>query len=189
MCEDEKPHHHFHKNNSAKRGYDSRCIPCKKVKRDEERQTDEYREWDAIRLALWVLNNPEKHALLVNRRRTKEDEQIASWTRNNPDELRAISAIYKQAKILREAYGFPFHVDHIVPLNSKFVSGLTCLSNMEPLSASANSSKGNYWWPYMQEDLNYDQIIKDSEAAIKRLKKPQNELGFSFDHQEKVIRH
>jgi len=174
VCKEEKPHHHFHKNNASKRGYDSRCIPCKKINRDAERQTQSYKEWDAVRKALWIINNPEKHALLVNRRRTKEDEQIASWTRNNPEELKAISAIYKEAKNLRDAYGFPFHVDHIVPLNSKFVSGFTCLSNMEPLSALANSSKGNHWWPDMQEDLNLDDIIRDSEDALERLKKSQN---------------
>ena len=171
ICNDEKPIHHFHKNNKSSRGYDSRCIPCKKVKRDLERQTDEYRQWDAVRLALWKLNNPEKYSLLLNRRRTKEDEQIASWTKDNPEELRAIAAIYKQAKTLREAYEFDFHVDHIVPLNSKFVCGFTCLSNMEPLSASANSSKGNHWWPGMQIDLDYDQIVRDSENALERLKK------------------
>lgn len=171
VCKDEKHKHHFHKNNISKRGYDSRCIPCKKVKRDEERQTDEYKQWDAIRHSLWIIENPEKYALCVNRRRTAEEQQIASWTRDNPIELRAISAIYKEAKKLREAYGFPFHVDHIVPLNSKFVSGFTCLANMEPLSASANSSKGNHWWPNMQEDLDYDQIMADSEIALERLKK------------------
>lgn len=176
ICKDNKSENHFHKNLSSKTGRDSRCILCKKLKRDIERQTDEYKEWDSVRRALWVFNNPEKYALSVNLRRTKEDEQIASWTRNNPIELKAIAAIYKHARALREAYEFPFHVDHIVPLNSPFVSGLTCLNNMEPLSGSANSSKGNHWWPDMQENLNLDEIIKDSEEA----KKIRDNPGSSF---------
>jgi hypothetical protein len=166
VCKDQKPKCMFHKNSKTKRGYDSRCISCKKVKRDAERQTNEYREWDAVRHAIWVLENPEKHALCVNRRRTSEDEQIASWTRNNKEELKAIAAIYKEAKILSEAYSFTFHVDHIVPLNSPFVSGLTCLANLEPLSAEANISKGNRWWPDMQENLCLDNIMRDSELAV-----------------------
>lgn len=181
ICKDTKPKHHFHKNTKSKRGYDSRCIPCKKVKRDIERQTEEYKEWDAIRHALWILNNPEKYVLSRNIRRTKEDQQIASWTRNNKEELAKISSIYKHAKELRLAYGIPFHVDHMVPLNCKFVCGLTCLNNLEPLTAEANSSKGNRWWPDMQQDLNYEQILIDSEAATERLKKSQNEPGFLKD--------
>lgn len=166
-CKDLKPKHHFHKNKASASGHDSRCIPCKKIKRDIERQTDEYRQWDAVRYSLWILNNPEKHAICVNARRTKEEDQIAPWTKNNKEELEKIASIYKEAKALATAYGFKFHVDHIVPLNSKYVSGFTCLANMEPLSASANSSKGNHWWPDMQEDLDYNQIVADSE----RLKK------------------
>jgi hypothetical protein len=161
ICKEVKPHINFHKNSSSKRGYDSRCISCKKSKRDTERQTAEYREWDAIRIRLWALNNPEKHAVARNIRRTKEEQQIASWTRNNREELMAISGVYKQAKELRESYGFPFHVDHIVPLNSKFVCGLTCLNNLEPLSAEVNHAKGNRYWPDMQENLDYEQIQRD----------------------------
>jgi hypothetical protein len=174
ICKEEKPFHHFHKATKSKDGHHSQCTPCKKIKSDQRRQNDEYRQYDAVRRLLWILNNPEKYALSVNLRRTKEEKQVAPWTRDNKEELREIAAIYKQAKVLRDAYGFSFHVDHIVPLNSRFVSGFTCLANMEPLSASANSSKGNHWWPGMQEDLDYDQIVRDSEAA---LKKAQNESG------------
>ena len=173
VCKHEKPKHQFHKNSSAKSGHDSRCIPCKKSKRDLERQTSEYREWDAIRHQLWIQNNPEKYALLKNVRRTKEEQQIAPWTRNNKEELRLISGLYKHAKDLRDAYGIDFHVDHIVPLNSKFVCGFTCLANMEPLSREANLSKGNRRWPDMQEDLDYGQIVIDSETSLRNLAKKE----------------
>lgn len=171
MCKAYRHKSNFHKNNSAISGHDSRCVECKKIKRDLERQTDEYREWDSVRHSLWILNNPEKYAIGVNIRRTKEKNQIASWTRDNKEELKKIALVYKKSRDLTKSYGFKFQVDHMVPLNSLFVSGLTCLSNMDPLSAFANGSKGNRRWPDMQENLDYDQIVADSEAAKENLKK------------------
>lgn len=166
ICKTEKRPEEFHSNSSAKSGRDSRCIPCKKVKRDLERQTEEYRAWDYLRHTQWIEDNPEKYSILKSSRRIAEQNQIASWTRSNKQELRAIAELYKHAKMLKEGFGFPFHVDHIVPLKSKFVCGFTCLNNMEVLTDLANCSKGNHWWPDMQEGLNLQQIQRDSELAL-----------------------
>lgn len=171
ICHTVKPLHLFHKQTSSKNGHDPRCIPCKKIQRDAERQTEEYRSWDTSRHALWILENPGKAAIGRNIRRTKEDQQIATWTKGNKQELRAIAGLYKEAKTLNKAYNIDFHVDHIVPLNSPFVSGFTCINNMEVLTGFANISKGNRWWPDMQEVLCLEEIERDSRECAKRLKK------------------
>jgi hypothetical protein len=41
------------------------------------------------------------------------------------------------------------HVDHIVPLVSKFVCGLHCEANLQLLPGPENQRKGNRVWPDM----------------------------------------
>lgn len=58
-------------------------------------------------------------------------------------DLFVIECIYDRAKELGEYFGVPFHVDPIIPLQGKTVSGLHCPSNLQILTASKNLSKSN----------------------------------------------
>lgn len=56
--------------------------------------------------------------------------------------LGEIKAVYEHAGSLR-ALGLDVHVDHIIPLNGKTVSGLHVQNNLRVILASDNLAKGN----------------------------------------------
>jgi hypothetical protein len=76
-------------------------------------------------------------------RKAKKLQSIPSWFESD-----LVNDVYEKARSLT-ASGIRTHVDHIVPLQSKFVCGLHCFNNLQLLDASANTSKGNRWWPDM----------------------------------------
>lgn len=62
-----------------------------------------------------------------------------------------IAEIYRKASELKRETGVEYAVDHIVPIKSDLVCGLHCEANLQILTKSDNSKKGNRWWPDMPE--------------------------------------
>lgn len=88
--------------------------------------------------------NPHVTRAAIVRRELSKINAIPSWANNF-----FISEIYDIARIRTKITGFVWHVDHIVPLRSKFVCGLHCEANLRVIPASINCSKNNRHWPDM----------------------------------------
>lgn len=109
----------------------------------------------------WKINNPEKRREIqrksskkweqqnrakvrarLNRYCAKKKQATPSWA-----DHAAINAIYAEAVRLEKETGIKHHVDHIYPLQSKYLCGLHVAENLQILTASENCKKSNRIWP------------------------------------------
>jgi hypothetical protein len=85
-----------------------------------------------------------KEAASNAKRRSKLLLATPAWAR-----CESILAFYEEAVIVSQTTGIAHHVDHIVPLTSKYVCGLHCEANLRVLPGAENISKSNRKWPDM----------------------------------------
>lgn len=95
------------------------------------------------RKAEYYLSNRDKYASRVARRRADVLDRTPPWY-GEFDDLVYLNLVEKRRE-LEDITGTKFHIDHIVPIKGKLVSGLHCHSNWQLLPASTNLSKSNKW--------------------------------------------
>jgi len=148
------------------RANSERYKEIKRKSRDPEKESERYRKWR--------LENPDKvKAKNVNWQAKNWDKYLdisSGWKRRNRGHTNAKSAQRKIAQLQRtpkwltdqdfadikkfydlahelsQAYGFPWHVDHIIPLQGKTISGLHVVDNLQIMPGSENSRKGNRFY-------------------------------------------
>jgi hypothetical protein len=112
-----------------------------------------YKSANAARVAEvsadWHRANPYANRANASRRRAVIKCAIPPWA--NP---KAIRSFYKSTDALNMLTGEWHEVDHIVPLQSKFVCGLHCEANLQILTKDENRSKKNVHWPDMWSQSN-----------------------------------
>lgn len=113
--------------------------------KNKEKVREDTRKWrelnkDKMRrlIAAWGKRNPDKLRAKTRLRQAARIQAVPAWA-----DIKVIAEIYKRAVQMR------MHVDHIVPLRSKIVCGLHVANNLQLLTASENSVKGNRHWPDM----------------------------------------
>jgi hypothetical protein len=151
-CKESKSLDLFGKDKYSKDGKLARCKACKKLGNKRyyndcnkieraKMNSDIYsnnKEEILERNKKWKLKNKDKTREYSAQRRTILEQAVVSW--RNQDK---INNIYKQAKELEDRDGIKRHVDHIVPLNGKEVSGLHVENNLQILTAEENLKKSN----------------------------------------------
>jgi hypothetical protein len=93
----------------------------------------------------WRLENRDKCNAISSKYRAAKIQAIPSWFSWWDDFI--ITESYAQAIYLEEQTGIKHHVDHIVPLQGKLVSGLHCAANVQVITVTENLSKSNKWEP------------------------------------------
>lgn len=140
------------------------CTACHKMKTDEwrlknqdrlvsyrkenrTRDTEQARKWrfdnpDRVVVAnkKWRQSHPDKVNLRIAKRNAAKLQRTPEWL--TPVDLFEMECVYTYCSALRKI-GLNYHVDHIVPLRGKIVSGLHVPSNLQVITGTENVRKGN----------------------------------------------
>ena len=160
-CSLEKPVSEFYKQ-SIRGGYGVRgtCKLCDNAKKKAYRETlgdsllarkrQEYQRNKQTRLAQkreYRQGNKGKINALVASRKKVIRQRMPGWL--SKDDKWLIKEAYELAALRSKMFGFSWHVDHVIPLQGKKVSGLHVPGNLQVIPAVENLRKKNkvlYGW-------------------------------------------
>lgn len=145
VCTQELSLDNFYKQKDGKYGVTSRCKPCllasnrkyanpEKQKEYSKRYSATHRDKVKEACSKWRRENLAYDAFRARTYRSRKQNQIPSWA-----DLVKIKDIYLSCPK-------GFHVDHIIPLKGKLVSGLHVENNLQYLPAIDNIRKRNIYY-------------------------------------------
>lgn len=89
----------------------------------------------------WCKANKDKRVYYQAQREAKKLNAMPNWlTKHEKEQMKMI---YKDCQLISQETGVLHHVDHIHPLQGEFSCGLHVPWNLQILTASENTSKGN----------------------------------------------
>ena len=170
-CNQVKPFEAFYASSTHKSCYASWCKGCEserskaKNQRNRDIRLAKAKQWreankdkQTVAIKAWRENNPERTAVMYRDWASKNKDKVnAKWMKREAskkhrtpswltdDELWMIEQVYDIAAKRTKMLGIDFHVDHIVPLQGKTVSGLHVPWNLQVLPAKQNRQKSNHF--------------------------------------------
>lgn len=91
--------------------------------------------------AAWARRNAGRVLAWTRQRQLAKVQRTPSWLVE--DDYWLMEQAYELAQLRTDIFGFPWHVDHVLPLRGKTVSGLHVPTNLRVIPGSENSRKGN----------------------------------------------
>jgi hypothetical protein len=158
-CLAEKPISQFYAQKmNSKDGYQSHCKVCDNARKlawkmanpemakqhQKQASANKYindKELILARNKAWKQANPAKVAAMDAKRRASVLQRTPKWLTSS--ELLRIECMYSLASMLNKHSVKLWHVDHIIPLQGKKVSGLHVYSNLRVMPSSENLAKSN----------------------------------------------
>jgi hypothetical protein len=126
------------------------CLECAK---EQHRRAEETRLARRDSDAIFAKHRrAQKAAQSVGYRKRNRGKKAAEWVAWYADrlqrtppwaDLKAIRKIYEESHRVTKATGLEHHVDHIIPMRGKLVSGLHIAENLRVLPGPENLAKGS----------------------------------------------
>ena len=170
-CHQEKPFEAFYTSLTNKSGYTSWCKVCESNRNKAKNQAN--RESRLVKAKEWRDANKDKQTVAIQVWREANVQKLAEtyrdWAKRNKGKVNAkwmqreaakkcrtpswldaqmkqqIEVEYSLAAWCTEVMNEPYHVDHIVPLQGKTVSGLHVPWNLQVIPAKLNQQKSNHF--------------------------------------------
>ena len=128
---------YYHANKEKQKAYYE--VNKEKYKEWHKEYREANKEKEKLRKQAWFQANKAKAYRTSLKRKNKMNEfQTPAWA--NIDKM---NETYKECKRISEETGILHHVDHIIPLNGRNVSGLHVETNLQIITAHENLSKHN----------------------------------------------
>jgi len=115
------------------------CVECNRIytKQHQQKVPERRRE---LRKE-YRKKYPEKIKASHARHRACKINRVPKWI--TPKDIRVMKKLYAKATSKTITTGVEYHVDHIIPLRGKLVSGLHVPSNLQVIPAKENLMKNN----------------------------------------------
>lgn len=158
-CQAVKSYELFYKQTvNSKDGYQAHCKACDNQRKKKwilknpdlaklHRQTADVNRYKNHKSYInqknknWKMNNPQKVAAIDARRRAAVNLRKPNWF--SDDDQWMVEQAYELAKLRTKIFNFSWHVDHIIPLQGKLVSGLHLPHNLQVIPGKENLQKSN----------------------------------------------
>jgi len=129
-----------------KKAYKKRMLcPEKRIKERTRVNTYNFLNKNAKSLANKEYAKSNLYVILANNKKTKAAKlkRTPKWLTET--DLWMMQEAYELAQLRTKITGFSWHVDHIIPLQGKTVSGLHVPKNLQVITAVANLTKSNIY--------------------------------------------